>query len=94
MAGSVFGFWVNFGELVRRAVTQAAVRPLAVVFVLPLCDLVPSIGQVSEPSSIQTFISQSPVEAFHVTILGRLARLDVNELDSTFFTPAQEMATR
>ena len=69
-------------------------RPLAVIFVLPLCDLIPGIGQVSEPSSIQTFISQSSIEAFHVTILGRLARLDVNELDFAFFTPAQEMATR
>ena len=67
--------------------------PLAVVFVLPLCDLVPGICQVSEPSGIQAFVSQSSVEAFDVAVLSGFARLDMDELDLTFFTPSQEMTT-
>ena len=69
-------------------------RPLAVVFVLPLCDLVPGVGQVSEPSSIQAFVSESPIEAFDMTILGGFAGLYMDELNLAFFTPAQEMTTR
>ena len=66
-------------------------RPLAVVFVLPLCDLASGVRQVSEPSSIQTFISHSSVEAFHMTVLGGFSGLDVDELNLAFFTPSQEM---
>jgi hypothetical protein len=66
--------------------------PLAVIFVLPPGDLVPGVCQVSEPSSIQAFVSQSSVKAFDMTILGRLARLNMNQLDFVFFAPAQEMA--
>lgn len=69
-------------------------RPLAVVVVSPLCDLVPGVCQVSEPSSIQALVSQSSVEAFDMAVLSGLARLDMDELDLTFFTPSQEMATR
>jgi hypothetical protein len=70
------------------------VRPLAVVFVLPLCDLASGIGQVSEPSSIQAFVSKSSVEAFDMTVLCGLAKLNVDELNLSLFAPAQEMATR
>jgi len=68
------------------------VRPLAVIFVLPSCDLFPGISQVAEPRGVQAFISQSSVKAFDLSILGRLSGLDVNELDLAFLAPAQKVS--
>ena len=67
-------------------------RPLAVIFVLPSCDLFPSISQVAEPGGVQAFVSQSSVKAFDMSILGRLSGLDVNELDVAFLAPAQKVS--
>jgi hypothetical protein len=67
------------------------VRPLAVIFFLPSCDLFPGIGQVVEPRGVQAFVSQS-VKAFDMSILGRLSGLDVNELDLAFLAPVQKVS--
>jgi hypothetical protein len=70
------------------------VRPLAVILLLPSCDLFPGIGQVAEPRGVQAFISQSSVKAFYMSILGRLSGLDVNvnELNLAFLAPAQKVS--
>src|SRR6266852_125789 len=54
-------------------------------------DLLPGIGQVTKPAGVQTLISQPPIEAFHVAVLHRSSRLNVDQLDLPLLAPAQEM---
>ena len=81
----------RFGELVGRAIAQTAVGSLAVIFLPPTRDLLPGIGQVPKPAGVQTLIPQPPTKTFHVAVLHRPSRLNVNQLDLPLFAPAQEM---
>src|SRR6266849_2886726 len=61
------------------------------MFLPPTRDLLPGIGQVTKPAGVQTLISQPPIEAFHVAVLPRSSRLNVDQLDLPLLAPAQEM---
>jgi hypothetical protein len=52
----------------------------------------PVVRQVPKPVRVQALVSKPAVEALHVAVLGWLSRLNVNQLDFPFFTPAQEMS--
>jgi hypothetical protein len=67
------------------------VRSLAVVLVLPACDLRSGIGQVAKPAGIQTLISQSPVKTLDMPVLHRSPGLNVDQLDLSFLAPTQEV---
>src|ERR1700688_2349049 len=64
-------------------------RTLAVVFYAPGRNLAAGVKQIPEPAHIQTFIPQPAMEAFHVRILCRLARLDVNRVNASLDAPGQ-----
>ena len=60
----------------------------------PIASSRTSVGRTgcSKPAGVQTLISQSSIEAFHVTVLHRPSRLNVDQQDLAFLAPAQEMA--
>src|SRR6266404_6286977 len=72
-------------------IAQCAVRALLVELLLPRGDLAPRVPQVLEPTHIQAFIAQLAVETFHVSVLLRLPRLNVHQLDAPFHAPGQKM---
>lgn len=51
-------------------------RPLAIVFLAPLLDDLPSVPHRDEPVLVQAFISELAVKALNVRVLLRLAWLD------------------
>ena len=65
-----------------------------VVVLAPSRDLVPSIVQIPKPAHIQTLVPKSTMEALHVRVLRRLARLDVPHIDLPPQCPREEMTTR
>ena len=65
-------------------------RTLLIVIDPPGFDLSSCITQTGKPVRIQTFIAQSPVEAFYIGILHRLARLDELQPHSAFFAPGRQ----
>ena len=64
-------------ELTWGAIAQTAMRPLLVVILPPITNLSPSVEQVLKPTYPQAFVSQFSVEAFHLRVLRRLARLRI-----------------
>src|SRR5512146_515295 len=78
-------------ELRRRQIPQRAMRAFLVVLPLPRRDLAPRVEQVFEPTDVQAFFPQPPVEALQPPVLRRLAGLDVVELDLPLQTPRQKM---
>jgi len=78
-------------KLVRRQIAQTAVRTFFVVFHSPLLDLALGIEQILKPTYVQTLFPQPSVKALHPRILCRLARLNLDQLDSPFETPRQKM---
>jgi hypothetical protein len=64
-----------------------------VILVAPAGDLSPGVEQVPEPTDVQALVSQAPIEALYVRILGWLSRLDVYDIDLPFDTPCKEMPT-
>ena len=90
----VFSSAVLCCELDRRQVLQTAVRPAFVVVASPVSDDPSGFKQILEPAHTQTFLAQFPVEALHVTVLRRLARLRVNQVDLPLQIPCQKMPTR
>src|SRR5258708_4180813 len=72
-------------------IAQCAVRARLVELLLPRGDLAPRVPQVLEPTHIQAFIAQLAVETFHVSVLLRLPRLNVHQLDAPFHAPGQKM---
>ena len=73
-------------KFLGRPISQTAVRTFFVVFDSPRCDLSPRIEQVLEPAHVQTLFSQPSVKALDECILGRLARLNVQQLDLPLHT--------
>ena len=63
-----------------RAVVQAAVWPVVVVFIAPRFDLPACFPEIAEPVRVQAFIAEAAVETFSECILNRLAWLDVSEI--------------
>lgn len=81
------------GAFSRGSVTQAAVWPFFVVLLSPIGDLDASIERVPEPAHSQTPFPEPSVKALHVRVLGRLAGLDVAQLDVPLRTPGQDVPT-
>ena len=65
--------------------------PLLVVFHLPVSDFPACIEQVREPTAPQALVSQPAVEALHMRVLRRLARLDMAQFDLPLHAPGQEV---
>src|SRR5262249_43348382 len=65
----------------RRQMMQGAMRSSGVVILLPLGDDLSGMRQAPEPVEVETFVAESPVEAFDMSILGWLARFDKIEGD-------------
>ncbi len=76
---------------IRRAVRQAAVQSFFVVLHPPPFDLLLRIHDAYEPVRIQAFIAQPSAEAFQISVLHRLARLNGHRGNAMFFAPGQEM---
>src|ERR1700678_3037752 len=76
-------------ELLRRPVVERAVRTLAVVLAPPTRQGASHVIQRSEPACVETLVAQSTVEALDVSVLHRLAGLDVHQPDLPVFRPAQ-----
>src|SRR5208283_3062473 len=72
-------------------VSQTAVRTLFVVVDPPRCDLVPRIEQVLEPTHHQTLFSQPSVKTLYLSVLRRLSRLNMHQLDLPLHAPRQKM---
>ena len=81
-------------KLSRGLVSQAAVRALFVVLLPPHRNLAPGVEQILKPAQVQTFFPQPSVEAFHSTVLCRLSRLDVQQLDLPLDAPGQKVPAR
>ena len=54
-------------------------------------DLSPCIGQIHKPVRIQAFVPESAVEALDMTVLHRLAGLNVDHRDAPLFAPLQKI---
>jgi hypothetical protein len=67
------------------------VRPVLIVVLSPAFQLLSGIVHVPEPVCIQALIAQSSVEAFHLSVLHRFARLYVEQLDLFLLAPGKEV---
>lgn len=76
----------SFGVLI----TERAVRARLVVIASPAFKLVSRTGQIQKPVCIQTFIAESAVERFDMSVLHRAAGLDITQQHATFFTPGPD----
>ena len=65
-------------------------RTLLIVILAPDFNFLACVTQAGEPVGIQAFVSQPAVEALHVGVLDRLARLDKLQSHSAFFTPGRQ----
>lgn len=63
-----------------RYTSQGVVRTLLVVTSEPVPTDLPHLFEIIKEMCIEDFIAKCSVEAFDVSILRRLARLDVDEL--------------
>src|SRR5579885_34221 len=76
---ALFAFHISiaqgFAELSRCSICKRTVRPALVVFLTPVVEGSPHVIQCAEPVRIQAFIAKS--------------RLDVDQADLAFFSPAQ-----
>src|SRR3972149_10778511 len=81
-------------ELRRRAIPQAAVRPVLVVLLPPGGDLPARLEQVPEPAHIQALLPHPPVKTLHASVLHRSSWLNVHQLDLLLDAPRQEVPTR
>src|SRR5207249_9624875 len=68
-------------------------RSLLSVILPPGFDLASRVVETGEPVSVQAFIPQPTIEAFHVGILHRLARLNELQAHSPFFAPRSQRPT-
>jgi hypothetical protein len=89
---ALFAFHISiaqgFAEPSRCSVCKRAMGPLAVIFLMPVVEGSPSVIQGAEPVRIQTFVVKTSMEAFDVSVLHRSPRLDVDQVDLAFFSPA------
>ena len=74
----------------RGLVTQRGMRPDVVIIVAPEGQRSAGIGEAVEYFLIEAFVSQTTVEAFNVTILLGLARIDVVPFDAIVVGPLQD----
>jgi len=77
-----------FGKLFRGLIIQRTVGPVLVVIDPPVLDDPFSLGQCGEPVQIQAFLAETAIEAFDVSILGRLAGVDEIELHAVIIGPS------
>jgi hypothetical protein len=63
--------------------------PLLVVFPAPRFDFPPRIEQIPEPTHVQTLIPKPSMKALHVSVLGGLPRLNMNQVDPVLDVPSQ-----
>jgi hypothetical protein len=68
-------------------------RPPLVVFNAPACNFAPRVPEIPKPARVQAFITQSAVEAFHVTVLRWLSGLNVNRANAALRAPGQIVPT-
>ena len=66
-------------------------RTLFVVLLLPRRELAPRVEQVLKPAHVQKLLAQLAVETLASSVLGRLARLEVLQLDLALDCPGQKM---
>ena len=85
---------ISLREFLRRPVSQAAVRPLFVVFSPPHRDPFPRLEQIPEPAHPQALLPHPPVKTFHASVLHRTSRLNVHQLDLLLDAPRQKMPAR
>jgi hypothetical protein len=64
-------------ELFGCLIAQAAVRAFSVVVLAPSFNLLFRLGQREEPTGVEAFVAQTPVETLHAAVLHRPARLNV-----------------
>src|SRR5208283_1217519 len=76
-------------ELLRRSVAQRTVRTFAVVLAPPACQRASYVVEGAEPAHVETLVAQPAVEALHVAVLHRAARLDVDQTDLPVLGPGQ-----
>ena len=77
-----------------RFVSERAVRPDVVIMVAPIFDNDLRFSQGVKHLTIQTFIAQTPIKAFIVTILPWTARFDEGRFDLQFMQPALQYFSR
>ena len=56
-------------------------------------DLSPRVEQVLEPTDSKALFAQPAVEAFHIGVLRRPARLNMHQLNFVLDGPSQEVTT-
>ena len=78
-------------KFVWRQIPQTAVRAAFVVLRLPRRDLAPGIEQILKPTYVQTLFPHARMKTFHPSVLRRLARLYVHQLDLPLHAPGQKM---
>ncbi len=77
----------RFGELFGCSVFEAAVWPLRVVVDPPVLNDLLRLCEAGEPMPAQALLTEASVEAFHVCVLRRLARVDEVELHAVIVRP-------
>ena len=70
-----------FGELFGCLQVQRPVWSLAVVVVPPVLEDHPALAQRVEQLTVQTLGPKPAIEALHVAVLPRAARIDIDRLD-------------
>ena len=80
-------------EADRRQAGQRSMRAVVVVAVPPVLGHAADLVQAREHVAIEYLGAESTVEALDVCILGRLAGLDVEQLDAVPLRPGLERGT-
>lgn len=68
-------------------------RALLIVIRAPRGDDFSSFRECPEPVLVKTLIAELPVEALHISVLGRLAGLDQAQFDAMLVSPLIERPT-
>src|SRR5206468_7531651 len=76
-----------FCELLRGTITERRMRTALVVVLAPRLDRLARFGQTAEPVFIEALVTQTPIEALHVSVLHRSSGLDIVPPDSLFVRP-------
>ena len=69
-------------------------RPSLVVVQPPRFDLSPRVGQILEPVRVQALIPKASVETLDITVLHRLAGLDVDQRNPALLGPRNKAPAR
>ena len=72
-----------------RHIIQSAMRSHMIIVLPPQVNLRSGFLHGPEPATIQAFVSELAVQAFHKRILGRLSRLDKAQAYSGFLAPEE-----